>query len=125
MYGEEADLCRRARARGARPRMTPEATIVHYAGAASRLRSDKAILVLKARITLARRHLPAWQRPLAVVPAPALAAQPLRSAARSSARLTGRAARRRGGRRTGARSGAARADWRDGFPALPHPGPAR
>ena len=36
MYGEEADLCRRARARGARPRMTPEATIVHFHGAWSR-----------------------------------------------------------------------------------------
>ena len=30
MYGEEADLCRRARDAGAAaPRMTPEATIVH------------------------------------------------------------------------------------------------
>ncbi|HRO13223.1 glycosyltransferase family 2 protein, partial [Amaricoccus sp.] len=36
MYGEEADLCRRARLRGARPRMTPEATIVHFHGASSR-----------------------------------------------------------------------------------------
>ena len=56
--------------------MTPEATIIHYAGASSRLRSDKAILVLKARMTLARRYLPAWQRPLGALPAPDLAAQP-------------------------------------------------
>ena len=41
MYGEETDLCHRARARGARPRMTPEATIVHYVGASSKRRSDK------------------------------------------------------------------------------------
>ena len=66
MYGEETDLCHRARALGARPRMTPEATIVHYVGAASARRSDKAALVLKAKITLARRYLPAWQRPAAV-----------------------------------------------------------
>lgn len=66
MYGEEADLCRRARDLGFRPRMTPEAEIVHHAGASSRLRSDKQILVLQARITLARRHLPRWQRPLAL-----------------------------------------------------------
>ena len=61
--------------------MTPEATIVHYAGASSRLRSDKAILILKARVTLARRHLPAWQQPLGAGAAPALAARPQRSAA--------------------------------------------
>jgi len=66
MYGEEADLCRRARSIGARPRVTPEATIVHYAGAASKRRSDKDIMVLRARITLARRHLQAWQRPLGI-----------------------------------------------------------
>ena len=66
MYGEETDLCRRARALGARPRMTPEATIVHYGGASSARRSDKDALVLKAKVTLARRYLPAWQRPLAL-----------------------------------------------------------
>jgi GT2 family glycosyltransferase len=123
MYGEEADLCRRARARGARPRMTPEATIVHYAGAASRLRSDKAILVLKARITLARRHLPRWQRPLAVA---LIRLWPLTRSlgGRTLGALTGR----RRGTEAAAHWGAvwrARADWRDGFPTLPHPVPAR
>jgi GT2 family glycosyltransferase len=63
MYGEEADLCRRARGRGARPRMTPEATIVHFHGASSR-RADREIMTLKAQATLIRRHFPAWQRPL-------------------------------------------------------------
>jgi GT2 family glycosyltransferase len=65
MYGEEADLCRRARARGARPRMTPEATIVHYGGASSS-RVDKDVLVIKATITLARRYLPSWQQSTAI-----------------------------------------------------------
>jgi GT2 family glycosyltransferase len=122
MYGEEADLCRRARAGGARPRMTPEAQIVHHAGAASRLRSDKAILVLKARITLARRHLPAWQRPLAVG---LIRLWPLSRSLGGT--LIGALTGRRRGTEAAAHWGAvwrARADWRDGFPTLPHPGPA-
>jgi GT2 family glycosyltransferase len=65
MYGEEADLCRRARARGARPRMTPDATIVHFHGASS-LRADREIMTLKAHATMIRRHFPAWQRPVAL-----------------------------------------------------------
>jgi GT2 family glycosyltransferase len=64
MYGEEADLCLRARARGARPRITPEATIVHYAGASETVRSDKMVRLLRAKVLLVRRHFPAWQRPL-------------------------------------------------------------
>jgi len=63
MYGEEQDLCRRARVLGARPRMTPEATIVHYHGASSR-RAAREIMTLKARVTLIRRHFPAWQQPI-------------------------------------------------------------
>jgi GT2 family glycosyltransferase len=65
MYGEEQDLCLRARGLGARPRMTPEATIVHYHGASSR-RADREIMTLKARVTLVRRHLPPWQQPMAL-----------------------------------------------------------
>jgi GT2 family glycosyltransferase len=64
MYGEDADLCRRARTLGlARPQVTPEATIVHHMGASTAVRADRTALVLKAKSTLIRRHLPAWQRP--------------------------------------------------------------
>ena len=73
----------RARRRRPAPRMTPEATIVHYAGASSTRRSDKDILVLKAKATLIRRHLPAWQRPVGAVPAPDVAARRAGSAAAS------------------------------------------
>ena len=45
--------------------MTPEATIIHYAGQSSRKRSDKEILVFKAKATMIRRHFPAWQQPFA------------------------------------------------------------
>lgn len=62
MYGEESDLCRRARKIGAQPRMTPDAVIIHYAGQSSRKRSDKDILVFTAKATMIRRHFPAWQQ---------------------------------------------------------------
>ena len=64
MYGEEADLCLRARARGARPRMTPEAQIVHYGGASEKVRSDRMVKLLAGKMGLINRHFPAWQKPL-------------------------------------------------------------
>lgn len=64
MYGEEADLCLRARARGARPRMTPEAQIVHYGGASDTVRADKMVKLLAGKMGLINRHFPTWQKPL-------------------------------------------------------------
>jgi len=57
MYGEEADLCARARARGARPAITPEATIVHHAGASQSSVPDRLIKLFRGRLTLGRDHL--------------------------------------------------------------------
>lgn len=66
MYGEEADLCLRAeRDLGAAPRVTPEATIIHYGGASERVRADKMVRLLSAKSELIKRHIPAWQQPLA------------------------------------------------------------
>ena len=79
MYGEETDLCRRARREGARPRMTPEATHRPLRRRLVGARVDREILILKARATLARRYLPAWQRPLGIG---LLLAWPLSRAAR-------------------------------------------
>lgn len=60
MYGEDADLCLRASTLGARPLLTPEATIIHYGGASERVRSDKLVRLLAAKSTLIARHwLPA------------------------------------------------------------------
>ena len=64
MYGEEADLCLRARALGARPMITPEATIVHLGGASERARADKMVRLLAAKASLVTRHFPAPTRPL-------------------------------------------------------------
>ena len=62
MYGEEADLCLRARALGARPQITPEATIIHYVGASEQVRGSKIVMLLKAKLLLIRDHFPAWQQ---------------------------------------------------------------
>lgn len=58
MYGEEADLCARARLVGARPRMTPKATIIHYGGRSAVMRADKIVYVLGSRIGLIQRYFP-------------------------------------------------------------------
>lgn len=65
MYGEEADLCLRARAFGADPHITPEACIIHHGGASEKVRADKMVRLLAGKATLINRHLPAWQQPLA------------------------------------------------------------
>ena len=64
MYGEEADLCLRARKHGAKPMVTPEATIVHYGGASERVRADKLVRLLAAKATLIQRHWPRWKVPI-------------------------------------------------------------
>lgn len=59
MYGEEADLCLRARAAGWRPMITPDAQIMHLVGASSGKIARKVEMVAKARATLIRDHWPA------------------------------------------------------------------
>ena len=56
MYAEEADLCLRARARGARPRVSPAATIVHYGGASATSNTQAVRRVIRAKVALARKH---------------------------------------------------------------------
>lgn len=66
MYGEEADLCLRAeRELDASPRVTPDATIIHYGGASEKVRADKMVRLLSAKAELIKRHLPGWQRRMA------------------------------------------------------------
>ncbi len=56
MYAEEADLCIRARKRGARPAITPAAEIIHLGGASEASATDKTIKTLRGRVTLIRKH---------------------------------------------------------------------
>lgn len=115
MYGEEQDLCLRAAARGARPRMTPEAEIVHFHGASSR-RAEREIMTLKANATVIQRHFPAWKRPLGLF---LLRLWPW------SRMVSGDALARLSGQRRFAEAAAmwgavwkARAEWRRGYPPL-------
>jgi GT2 family glycosyltransferase len=66
MFGEEADLCLRARALGADPHVTPDAVIVHHGSASMPDQAEKMAMLLQAKVALVRRHFPAWQRPLGV-----------------------------------------------------------
>ncbi|MEO9461526.1 MAG: glycosyltransferase family 2 protein [Marinomonas sp.] len=62
MYGEEADLCHRARDLGASPRMTPTAQIIHYGGQSSASQWRKIIYVYGARMGLMQRYFaPKWR----------------------------------------------------------------
>jgi|TARA_R110002020_G_scaffold47754_9_gene136239 N-acetylglucosaminyl-diphospho-decaprenol L-rhamnosyltransferase len=56
MYGEEADLCLRARELGYSPMITPEAQIMHLVGASSGRVADKVVMVAKSRVSLIRDH---------------------------------------------------------------------
>lgn len=65
MYGEEADLCLRARAIGAAPRLTPEATIIHHGRASEPVAADRIVRVLRAKAELITRHFAKPARSLA------------------------------------------------------------
>ncbi len=56
MYGEEADLCLRAAKAGAKPMITPAATIVHLGGASETARTAKMTKLLSAKASLMARH---------------------------------------------------------------------
>lgn len=60
MYGEDADLCRRARAVGYRPSFTPEATVVHVGGGTATSSTSRLLMVMKGKATLARAGRPGW-----------------------------------------------------------------
>lgn len=56
MYGEEADLCHRAVRCGARPAVTPAATIIHLGGGSEASSADKIVKTLRGKVTLMRVH---------------------------------------------------------------------
>ena len=113
MYGEEADLCLRAIASGARPRMTPDATIVHYGGASEKVRSDRMVKLLAGKMGLINRHFPAWQKPLGRA---LFTAYPLGRmiATRTLGALTGKESLRESAT-TWSAVWAQRKDWRAGY----------
>ncbi len=56
MYGEDADLCLRAKKLGASPMISGEATIVHIGGASEKTNSGKLIKLLKSKHMLIKIH---------------------------------------------------------------------
>ncbi|RMF37245.1 MAG: glycosyltransferase family 2 protein [Alphaproteobacteria bacterium] len=118
MYGEEADLCLRARALGADPHITPAATIIHHGGASERVRAEKMIRLLRAKTSLIRRHLPAWQRPAALA---LIRAWPL--SRRLALGLVALSGRKRESAAVWAEIWRRRAEWQQGWSAQ-GPGPA-
>ncbi len=57
MYGEEADLCYRARKLGAHPTISPSATIIHHGSASDTVAMEKRIKVFRARISLIDKQM--------------------------------------------------------------------
>ncbi len=114
MYGEEADLCLRARRMGAKPMVTPRATIVHFGGASEVTRSGKMIKLLAAKATLIDRH---WPRGTVGLGQFLLMLWPLTRwiALEAMARIQGDAAKREAAR-TWRAIWQARAEWRAGYP---------
>jgi GT2 family glycosyltransferase len=111
MYGEEADLCLRARAMGARPRMTPEAEIIHYGGASQTVRADRTVRLLKAKNTIIAKH---WRNPARGMGLWLSAMWPLsRSLAGRAAGLVGRG----DGGGVWSEVWRRRNEWRDGYAA--------
>jgi len=56
MYGEEADLCLRAKKSDAHPAVTSKATIIHIGGASEKHQPDKLIRLIKSKSLLIERH---------------------------------------------------------------------
>lgn len=64
MFGEEADLCLRAKQLGYSPMITPTAEIMHLVGASYGGSQERTVKVLKGRATLIRDHWPDWKVPM-------------------------------------------------------------
>jgi GT2 family glycosyltransferase len=66
LYGEDSDLCLRAASLGARPVVTPDATIVHHGGSSPQIDTDRRIRLLAAKMELIKRHFPPLSRSVAM-----------------------------------------------------------
>lgn len=64
MYAEEADFCLKAKKLGYQPIVNPEARIIHHGGVSHSRFSGKLIKLLKGKVELINRHIPAWKKPI-------------------------------------------------------------
>ncbi|PQO28770.1 glycosyltransferase family 2 protein [Blastopirellula marina] len=56
MYGEDTDLCLRARKHGAKCFVYPEAQLIHHGGRSEKVRADKMIRLFRAKHQLFQKH---------------------------------------------------------------------
>ena len=115
MYGEEADLCMRARKQlDARPMITPQAEIIHYGGASEKVPADRIIRVIRAKAELIQRHFSPFTRTLGLY---LFRLFPLsRTIANTVAgAITGRPGLKENGK-VWANVWKRRAEWQNGFP---------
>lgn len=56
LFGEEVDLCLRARRLGYQPMITPQAEIIHHVGGSITPGLERSVFLAKARSTLIRSH---------------------------------------------------------------------
>ena len=66
VYGEDSDLCIRARALGMRPAITPDASIIHESGSTQKDDVRKISQILAARAILIRKYFPRLAQPVAL-----------------------------------------------------------
>jgi GT2 family glycosyltransferase len=67
LYGEDSDLCIRARALGYRPLITPEATIIHESGGTQKDDVKKIAQILAVRALLIQKYFPRGTQSLALL----------------------------------------------------------
>src|SRR5688500_266706 len=56
MYGEDTDLCIRARNLGRRCAICPDARLIHHGGRSERVRADRMVRLFRAKAQLFRKH---------------------------------------------------------------------
>lgn len=56
MYGEDTDICLRARKQGAKCLICPDAQLIHYGGRSEKVRSDMLIRLFRAKHQLFQKH---------------------------------------------------------------------
>jgi N-acetylglucosaminyl-diphospho-decaprenol L-rhamnosyltransferase len=66
MYSEDFDLSLRARSLGAPRLICPDARVVHLGGASERIRADKMVRLIVAKVQLFEKHWPRWKTKLAI-----------------------------------------------------------
>lgn len=56
MYGEDTDLCVRARKSGGRCYISPDVRLIHYGGQSEAVRADKMVRLFRAKVQLFEKH---------------------------------------------------------------------